>query len=97
MAIMKRDYLRDFSGFLSEGYSSKRLSPQKQRLVDELKKLHAVEKNLQLIELDYVQAGDSERDELYVRLKDQIDRVKNLEWNVGQAYRQAGIDDIVER
>jgi hypothetical protein len=97
MKSVKKDYLRDFSGFISEAYSSRLLDPQRQKLVAALKKLHVAERDLQLIELDYVQSGGSERHKFNELLNDQIDLVKDLEWRVGEAYRQSGIDDIVER
>jgi hypothetical protein len=50
---MKRDYLRDFSGFLSEAYND---VPHK-NLIDAVERLYAAQGDLKRAELSYIKAG----------------------------------------
>ena len=91
---MKRDYIRDFSGFLSEGYNPNP-TPAEQELVIAMKNLHAAQLELQKMEMNFVENPAASRYGLRQTIVNQIKKIKKLEDYVTQGYRKAGIQDFL--
>ncbi len=82
---MKKDYLRDFSGFLSEAYND---VPHK-NLIDAVEKLHSAQNDLQKAELNYIKSGGDFAAFNSSAINNKLREIMRLEFEVNDYYSKS--------
>jgi hypothetical protein len=79
---MKRDYLRDFSGFISEAYND---VPHK-NLIDAVERLHSAQDELKRAELEYIKSGGDIAAFNSSAINNKLREIARLEFEVNDYY-----------
>ncbi len=93
MKSVKKDYLRDFSGFLSEAYND---VPHK-NLIDAIERLYAAQGDLKRGELEYIKAGGDIEAMNRRAVTGKLREIARLEAEVNDYYAKSGMKPFIER